>query len=207
MLDVGAGSGYFVGALAKCGIPSRGIEISKEQVSYGNLMLGKALLKAVKNEDILQEIASCNESIVSFIGVLEHLVDFHEPLKCIAQNPNIHYIFFSVPLFCFTCLLEAINPQIFNRHLGGGHTHLFSKQSLDYMYRKYNMAPVAVWDFGSDIMDLRRHMLINLSNQNTNVKILNIIESFFANNSDSLQTIIDKSSFASETHVLVKIER
>ena len=50
--DIGAGSGYFVSALRGVGlINSVGYEVSKSQVSFGNLMIGQPLLNKIDIEN------------------------------------------------------------------------------------------------------------------------------------------------------------
>ena len=111
-------------------------------------------------------------------------------------------------MFSFTCLLEACNPSVFNRHLGADHTHLFSKKSLGWIYNTYSITPVAVWDFGCDILDLYRIVLHKLNIQaEADSNILDIAKEFFSISGDALQAVIDKCGFASETHVLAKIQR
>lgn len=199
LLDIGAGSGYFVGALDKLGCSAKGAEVSRDQVEFGNSMLGKNVISYAEGNEIFDIIEKNDSSVISMIGVLEHLIDIHTMLKAIVSNKNIKYLFFSVPLFSLTCLFEAINPHIFNRHLGGAHTHLFTKSSLDWLYNKYDMKPIAVWDFGSDIMDIYRSLVISLTNSNASEKLTLLAECFFNENSDRLQFCVDESGFASET--------
>lgn len=119
-LDVGAGSGYFVGALCNKGLNALGIEISSIQVEYGNKMLGSNYLKKIDENLIAKYILEAKEQVISFIGVLEHVVDLDGILEALSKNENIKYIYFSVPMFSYSVMWEATHPNVFNRLLGGG---------------------------------------------------------------------------------------
>ena len=119
VLDVGAGSGYFVSALMKSGISSIGIEVSEQQVVYGNNFLCENSLIHVQQDKTVDFINGTDCNTISFIGVLEHLSNLNEVIRAINENDNIKYIYFSVPMFSYSVILESIHPEVFNRQLGG----------------------------------------------------------------------------------------
>lgn len=204
-LDIGAGSGYMVAALKHHGILSTGVELSEQQVSYGNRMLGTDMLISKNAIDIIATVRDTDCEVVCFIHVLEHLNDLQAMLEYISSNKKIKYVYFAVPLFSLACIFEIIFPEVFNRQLGWTHTHLFSKQSLEWMYAKYDFNPLAIWDFGSDIMDLYRSIMIMLDKNGVNLDMINKASDFFRQNTDEMQLVVDKSGFASETHVLMRV--
>lgn len=204
-LDVGAGSGYFVAALRERSLKAIGIEVSQQQVNYGMRCAKNKFLIHIEGDKIAERVRTANEKIVSFIGVLEHLVNLDEILDAVNQNENIEYIYFSVPLFSYSCIIEASHPKIFNRQLGGMHTHLFTLRSLDWLYSFYRWAMVGKWQFGTDIADWMRTIMVTLQ-MDGNKGAGDLFSNEIIKIMDDLQLIIDKSGFCSETHVLLKKE-
>ena len=46
-----------------------------------------------------------------------------------------------MPLFSLSVLIENIFQKIYPRQLGGPHTNLYSKESLEFIAKKYNFNP------------------------------------------------------------------
>ena len=203
LLDDGAGSGYFVGAMRRLGAKARGIEISAAQVDFANAMAGERILTQIDADRITEEIRTTKCSVLSAIGVLEHIISLQETLDAIAENKNIKYLYISVPMFSFSALFEASHQGCYNRHLGGTHTHLFSDRSLAYMAEKMGFEIKDTWKFGSDMMDLYRFICVTLE-QNGNPEAKEIFSQKFLPLIDSLQLVVDESEFASEIHMLLK---
>ena len=203
VLDVGAGSGYFVGALVKRGINAKGVEISSRQVEFGNRMLGEQLLYCTSSDGVVNEIRDTKANVISFIGVLEHVVNLWEVLNAVNENSSIEYVFFSVPMFSYSVIIEALNPNVFNRLLGGTHTHIFSDESLKYLYNRLKWQVVGEWRFGTDVADFIRATSVNL-NKSNNELLCGLFNEKFCNVLDDIQMVLDKSHFCSEIHVLAK---
>ena len=203
--DFGAGSGYFVNALLNLGVKKLiGYDVSKTQVALANKMLGKEILKSHNLNDTNQIASGIDADVVSLIGVLEHMQYPTEFLKNIKKNKKIKYLFISVPTFSLSVFFEMVFPNIMQRQLSGDHTHLYTKDSLDWLFEKYNFKKIKAWWFGSDMMDLHRNMMVTLfKNKNTN-KISDVWEKSFLKCLDSLQLVIDKNYLSSEVHILLK---
>ena len=203
-LDVGAGSGYFVGALLHNGISSvSGIEVSNSQVQYGNDMLGSKHLECIVQNDVCDYLRKTTADVVSFIGVFEHIINLNEILNSIQQNNNIKYVFFSVPMFSYSVILESLFPAVFNRLLGGAHTHIFTDKSLEYLYKKLDWNVIGEWRFGTDIMDVMRTVVVQLE-KDGNKYLASLFSEKISDVIDDIQLVIDKSRFCSEIHVLAK---
>lgn len=202
-LDVGAGSGYFVAAMQKLGLTARGIEISSNQVEYGRQCMPGISLLCVDSQDVIDIVSSCSEQVVTFIGVLEHLTELQSILEGISKNKNIQYIFFSVPMFSYSALIESVFSDVFNRQLGGAHTHLFTNESLEWLSNRYCWEIVGRWYFGTDIADLTRSIIVQ-NEINGNSEINNLFKDKIVRIMDSLQLIMDKERFCSEVHMLVR---
>lgn len=98
--DIGAGSGYFVSAMKNEGINNiNGYEVSEQQVSLGNSMIGEDLLIQMDIDDTAKLIESIDADVISMIGVLEHVQHPRAVLKALAANKNIKFFYISVPLF------------------------------------------------------------------------------------------------------------
>ena len=205
LLDIGAGSGYFVSACDDIGIVASGVDMSESQVNLSQPFIHKNIgegVKLIKSDELQQYIKETKCNVVSAIGVLEHLIDFHQILNVIVCNENISYLYISVPMFGLSNLLETLLPDIFNRHLGGTHTHVFSQQSINYMCDMHNMDIIGIWQFGTDMMDLYRMCAVKNKD-----KLNNIMYQKFLNCLDDMQLILDKNNFCSEAHIVFKIKR
>lgn len=200
-LDVGAGSGFLTCALDRLGLDVCGVEISKEQVDFGNRMIGKNLLNLLEEDGVTDRIKNATEDVLIFIGVFEHVLNLSEILEIITNNPNIKYVFFSVPVFPMSVMWEAITPDIYNRHLGNGHTHMFTLSSLNYVYEKYRWNVVGQWNFGTDMGDLFRTLYVKLK-KDGNEDLSEILKEVFLPVLDEMQLVIDKKGMFSQVHVL-----
>ena len=203
LLDIGAGSGYFVQAAKRAGMQAEGIEISEAQVNFANAMAGTQILKAVSSDHISEYIRNADANVLSAIGVFEHIITLDDTLRAISSNPKIKYVYLSVPMFSFSCAFEASHQACYNRHTGGTHTHLFSQQSLQYMADKMGFEVAYQWKFGSDAMDLYRMLCVSLE-QNGNTEFKDYFAEKFTPLLDDIQLVFDKSDFASEVHMVMK---
>jgi 2-polyprenyl-3-methyl-5-hydroxy-6-metoxy-1,4-benzoquinol methylase len=204
-LDFGSGTGYFTSALKKVGITNiMGSEVSRHQVDAGNKMIGENLLQVHDLKDTNKVLAETTSNVVSMIGVLEHLQDPRSALDSIAQNPNIQYLYISVPLFSLSVYIEMLSNEVFHRHLHGGHTHLYTTDSLSHAANEFNLEIVSEWWFGTDIVDLYRNIFINLESKGVSPLIKENYSTLMNSVMDSLQLEIDKKQCSSEVHMLLK---
>ncbi len=203
LLDDGAGSGYFVGALRKLDVDASGIEISPAQVRFANKMNGAEVLKQVDSGDIAGILSGTKANVLSFIGVFEHIINLDEIIEAIRKNTNVRYVYLSVPMFSMSCVFEASHQKCYNRHAGGTHTHLFSDESLKYMADSMGFTELKSWKFGSDMMDLYRMLCVSLE-QNGNSRLKDYFAPKFLKMIDELQLTVDKNEFASEIHLILK---
>lgn len=203
--DFGAGSGYFIAALKKVGLINiSGTDISKSQVDFGNVMMGEECLRIHDIKDTNKILQKCRSQVVSMIGVLEHLQNPREALKALQRNKNVKYLYILVPTFSLSVFLEILTPGIFHRQLTGGHTHLFTKQSLSHLCKEFEFEAIAEWWFGTDVVDLFRHISVTMQNQNCSQRVMESWRQEFMPLIDAMQLEIDKSHFSSEVHMLLK---
>lgn len=144
-----------------------------------------------------------DRQVLVAIGVLEHVYNMREIFSSIKQNLNIEYLYFSVPLFSLSVFFEMMFSDVYNRQLGGSHTHLFTFESINNMNKEFNFEIVGQWFFGMEIADLYRFMQVRLQHDNT--QVLDIFQEKFSKSIDSLQKVVDEAEFASEVHMVVKV--
>ena len=211
ILDIGAGSGYFISSLIDFGFKNvEGLEVSRQQVQFGKKMFKKnhqdlEKLNCTNYTDILKKLNKTNADCVTLIGVLEHLNNMRSFLSVIEKNRSIKYVFLCAPLFSLTCIFESLFDEIYNRHLGGGHTHLFTESSLKRLMKEYGFRSYAEWWFGSDFGDLYRSIKILLRKRKffSLQKKIEPIKKLI----DQFQLTIDKKKLSSEVHIFFKRKR
>tara|TARA_B100001093_G_scaffold512017_1_gene581089 strand:+ start:2995 stop:4041 length:1047 start_codon:yes stop_codon:yes gene_type:complete len=208
VLDVGAGSGYFISSLIKYGFQDvSGVEISRTQVKLGKKFLEKIhkrsdKLSNITFNEIIKLVDTTDFNCLSMIGSLEHMEDMSTIMKSIKKNKKIKYLYILVPMASFLCVVENLFPKVFNRQLGGGHTHLFSEKSLTKFMNNYGFVDYSSWWFGTDVHDLYRSIILDMEEkkykplQNIALDMKNII--------DNLQFQLDKKKISSEVHMLLK---
>ena len=202
VLDIGGGAGFFVSACSDLGIVAHGVDMSQTEVEYGNTYLHRidgSKLELIQPEELLDIIKNTTANVISAIGVLEHLIDYHSIFTAVKQNRNIKYFYIMVPTFGLSNVLETLTPDVYNRHLGGPHTHVFSTESIGYLCHKYQMEMMGEWKFGTDILDLYRMCMTK-----NNKQFGEVIHKKFYECIDEMQLVLDKHDFSSEVHFILK---
>jgi len=205
--DLGAGSGYFVSALIQSGmINAKGFEVSEAQVELGNSMMNNNRLSSHDLDQTLNIASTIESDVVTMIGVLEHLKNPREILRALQKNSNVRYLYISVPLFSPTVFFEMVFPDVMQRQLTAGHTHLYTESSLKWMANEFGMIKKSAWWFGSDIFDLYRDILVELNKKTENTGMVSVWNNMFIPMIDAMQLVIDKKHLSSEVHMLLKFE-
>ena len=205
LVDFGAGAGYFVSAALRSGFKDViGYEPSETLVKYGNAIIGEDRLKKHNINDIVNLIKSSEATIASFIAVLEHLQSPRFVLKSLSENRNIKYIYFSVPLFSPTVVIESVFKEIMPRHLVAGHTHLYTEDSINYFCNEFGFVKLSEWWFGLDFTDLSRSITVSLEkNKNESGILIDYWNNNFMPMIDRLQRVLDEEKCGSEVHMLI----
>jgi len=207
ILDVGCGSGYFVFAAHQRNLDVTGIDVGKAMIDFGNYQIsqrtGQTLLKHTAEEEFYNYVTKSKASIISAIGVIEHL---REPQKFFRafQESAAQWLYYSVPMFSFSAVLENVFGNVFPRQLSGGHTHLFTEASIVNMNRMIGVQSVAEWRFGTDVMDLYRSMLTCLQQNKVSENLVRNFAEGISPRIDALQAILDESHFCSEIHLVAR---
>ncbi len=207
LLDVGSGSGYFVYAALLRNIEAIGLDISKTMVEFGNSQIKQNLsstpLIFSEENDFFELIKRTDANVVSAIGVIEHLREPYKFFEAFKQS-KAEYLYYSVPMFSLSVFLENISGKVFPRQLSGGHTHLFTDESIIEMHKIMNVSSLGEWRFGTDIMDLYRHLVVNLQLNNVSQKMIDYLQNGLGENIDELQKVLDLNHFCSEIHIVAK---
>jgi Methyltransferase domain len=207
LLDVGCGSGFFVYAAIKRGLSATGIDVGRTVIEYGNNQIshlsGLKPLTACEEGELFEAVRTTQATIVSAIGVIEHL---REPQRFFRafQESGARYLYYSVPMFSLSVILENAFAQVFPRQLSAGHTHLFTEASIEKMNSLINVRPVAEWRFGTDLMDLYRAIMTTASANRVSEQMLQHIASGLGSRVDEMQAILDRNHFCSEIHLLAE---
>lgn len=204
--DFGAGAGYFVAAARACGLDVvAGYEPSNALVDLGNAMLNEDVLVRHDPSETVDLVAGSTARVASFVGVLEHLDNPRAVLGALRDNPHVEYVFFSVPLFSPTVVLEAVFPHIMPRHLAAGHTHLYTDRSIQHLCDEFGFHRAAEWWFGLDATDLCRSVSVSLRKMG---RASGALQSYWADEVmpliDGMQRVLDEARACSEVHMLIR---
>lgn len=206
LADFGAGAGYFVSAAIQCGFSDvTGYEPSRMLANMGNQMLGSNAIIQHDLNDLVALIERSDSSIASFLGVFAHLQNPREVLQTLRQNDRIKYVFFSVPVFSPTDVFEVVFQDVMPRHLGGGHTHLYTERSIQHFCDEFRFKRHSEWWFGLDVCDLYRNVLVSLQRMGTeNTALKSYWTERFMPMIDKLQGVLDEGKLCSEVHMLLE---
>ena len=203
LLDIGSGGGHFLRALEIKNIRATGYEPNKSLVDLGNKKLKKNKLINFNLEQTYKKVLNDkNSNVLSMIGVLEHLDKPNNMLKFFNKS-KIKYLYICVPLFSLSVLLENSFKNIFPRQLSAGHTHLYTKSSLDFLAKKNKLKIIGEWWFGADFPDLYRSLLNSSNNYNSKM-YKSLMDKNLFSVINELQNILDKNKICSEVHMILK---
>jgi SAM-dependent methyltransferase len=196
--DVGCGAGHFLKACEYREIEGEGIDPNMSLVNIGRSQLRFNRIYLADPEEFERFIEG-SKSVVSMIGVLEHLREPNRAIEAFNRS-QAEYLYISVPLLSPSVFIEHSFPSVFPRHLRGAHTHLYTKQSLEYMADRHNLEIEGQWWFGSDMMDLYRSMRV----RDGSLRYQELLKEYIEPYIDELQAVLDKNKVCSEVHLIYK---
>lgn len=197
VLDVGCGGGHFVKSCEKLDINATGFDPSADLVGLGNTRLTSNSLAVCDMGDFENLIVNTDRTVVGLVGVLEHLREPQRALEAFAAS-KAKYLYLQVPLFGFSALLEHTNHSVFPRHLAASHTHLYTNQSISWFCDKYGFRRASAWWFGTDMVDLFRHLMVESS-----PGAQKHLRSYLAPFIDELQMVFDRHRVASGVNMVL----
>ena len=119
------------------------------------------------------------------------------------KKSKAKYLYISVPTFSLSVFLENSFNGVFPRQLSGGHTHLYTEESITFLAKKYNLSIIGEWWFGTDIADLYRSLINAGKILDKKVYLKEINKKLFSV-LDDLQSVLDKNKICSEVHLVFK---
>lgn len=199
VLDYGTGAGHHVYALRIKKNKAFGYEINRNMEK----LVPKKISNYIFYSGNLIDIINSNKiNCLSLINVLEHLDNPNKVLKEFNRS-EAKYLYISVPLFSFSVLIEHIFKAVYPKQLGGAHTHLYTEESLKYMFKKFKLKILGEWWFGTDIADLIRSFIVE--NKFYDKKSFNILlDKYLNNHLDKMQNVLDISKKSQEVHMILE---
>jgi hypothetical protein len=85
----------------------------------------------------------------------------------------------------------------------GGHTHLFTQESIRHFVKEFGFEIVGTWHFGTDMIDLFRFHYVRLEKLGL-LKLRDVFVEKFAPLIDEMQNIIDHTEFCDQVHFLLR---
>lgn len=202
-LDIGAGTGHFVYAMNKLGLDAHGIEVDVHQVRHSQKLLSKDVIQHCPSEKMVDWIRTTKVDVITCIYAFEHITNVTEIFEAIRDNPSIRWIYFSVPMFSFTSMLQCVEPDVYARILHAAHTHIYTEESIAWICEHYGWKPLGEWRFGADAADILRTVEVKLEMQGDQ-ELARVCHERFTGMIDDLQYAMDKKGFCSEIHILVE---
>jgi SAM-dependent methyltransferase len=199
VLDIGCGAGHFVKAMEDSSISAVGYDTNKSLISIGKKNLISNQVDYMDLDNVNEYIMNSTSKVLSLVGVLEHLMEPNKALDSFNDSES-KYLYLQVPLFSFSALLESVHEEVFPRQLNAGHTHLFTKKSIDFLCNKHNLSIIGEWWFGTDMVDLFRHLQV-MGNSKSSKELT---QSLFGDLIDDLQSNFDKKKICSGVNMVIK---
>lgn len=199
--DIGCGGGHFVAACENLGIRCTGYDTNRALIELAKRSLARNSVELSELNNISDLIRSVQSPVTSLIGVLEHLIDPRGALEAFCLS-RAEYLYLQVPLFSLSVILESSHPTVFPRQLNAGHTHLYTEASLNYLKREFNLLAAGEWWFGTDIVDLFRHLHV-LADIGATARG-NVLAGVIGDHIDELQGVLDRRKVCSGVNLVLK---
>jgi SAM-dependent methyltransferase len=202
VLDVGCGGGGFICACEHVSIKARGVEPNQALVELAAEKIGAGKVVKCDLDDISKIIRDSGDDVVALIGVLEHVQKPREVIKAFVES-DVKYLYLQVPLFSLSVLLEHANQAVFPRQLNAGHTHLYTKESLDHLFEEFRLQILAEWWFGTDFVDLFRQLIVK-SDYINHAKGSELLKRYFGSFIDDFQAVLDRDKKCSGVNMVLR---
>ncbi len=160
-VDIGCGVGEVLTAAKRTGWSVLGYESDIAEVDFARAH-GLEIIAGDITADTLGGLKGAQ--VVSLINILEHIADPVTLLKdIVAALPKDSHLIIEVPRHpSLSSFVNLVFPSLAYRHIHSPeHLHIFSESSLGTMLSVVGATPVALWEFGQDVMDFVFHAMAN----------------------------------------------
>lgn len=195
-LELGCGAGYFLDSLRAAGMGRvHGVEAEAPLVGQARERLGPGAVSHFMGA-LGQAVADHDADIYAAWFVLEHCFETAAFLDALRRKPIGTVFLFSVPVFGFATLIEALGERHFARNLDGVlHLQLFTDCSIRHAVERAGFAIAAEWLFGQDADDLYRAVAATEVAGDEELARLSGLR-------DALQGLIDRARLSDSRHIL-----
>ncbi|GIK83870.1 MAG: hypothetical protein BroJett025_04920 [Patescibacteria group bacterium] len=166
-----------------------GCDISKPSIEMGRKLFNIDL-RQENISDFLGKNPRLLFDVVSFFGYFavtsSPLKDMELAVKHLKKHGYI--VVGDSNADSFSTIIQKSYPEFSTRHiLPPNTTHQFTKKSIEYIFKKFGITPIAYWNFGLDFFELLKYLsLMNNSFQDTPLC------NFLMENLNEFQKVIDK---------------
>jgi hypothetical protein len=136
--------------------------------------------------------------------VFEHVRNPRELMRAAVENPAVRYIMLVGPLVSPALFVELGFDDVYHRMLSGGHTHLFTHSSLEWLASEFGLERIGEWWFGTDMMDFARAILVRLDQKGVSPRLRKLWETMMVEFLDAAQLTIDQKKRASQVHIVFR---
>jgi hypothetical protein len=203
--DLGAGAGYMMTALENQGAQDvEGYEVSASQVRHAKAVNEELDIHKTEQAEIYNIAKTVEADVITMIGVLEHLRYPRDMVQSLDDNPDVEYVFCSLPMFSPSVFFEMVSSSVMPRQLTSGHTHLFQDSSIDELCDLGNFTRQSEWWFGQDMIDMVRLVEVSTRKQSASDETVQHWKDISYDMIDDLQEIMDRKHRSSECHILLQ---
>lgn len=189
-LDIGSGIGDLVSVVTDRGYEAAGLELSETSVNFCREVFGVELLRQTIDEFMQANSGDMGSfSVVSMIGLLEHVVSPIDVLKQVNQLlKSGGLVMIQVPnAKSMATMVQECYPDNVFRHMSPiEHIMVFTESSLNRALENAGYTPLSYWYHGLDVYELMTNLV--MSNERVrDSRLYNLILSSI----NELQQVID----------------
>ena len=207
VVDFGCGAGFLLEAFRALGVREmRGHEPSATLQRQAEEVLGSGVVQRSRLDGIEEIVSSERGTLACMVGFIEHVQDPVGLLKALVAANGFDYLLVTFPLASPSVAVEAVFPQVMPRHLSGGHTHVFTRESIARLEELTGIERAAEWWFGTDMLDLFRSVLVSLEDSGAE-RLAEEWTRAMLPAIDAMQLALDRRKDSSQVHMLYRIRR
>ena len=179
-----------------------GYEASAALVDRTNRRFNSQMLRLTRVDDLAKLAETVEAEVITMIFSLEHIHNLTAFMTGLSRNRTLRYLYFAVPLFTPSALIDLAFPNLAPRVLGLGHTHLFCNRSIDVMCERFRFKRVADWWFGGNAFDILRNIGLTLDRASGAAEMAAEWMEQMGKVVDEIQLAFDHQKLSSEVHIV-----